>query len=253
MRDHPLFPPMKDDEESPDVHQIRVNRFEGGKPLWCPKPFMPEELEDEARLYELFGGGHYELVARDARKIVRRVQLHLSGPSKPLHGVMSEPEPEPKQATPPPAEPRRAREDDGGGMLGAVIALIGTMMQSQSQMLTAMLASGRDASREHVSQMQAAYKAQSETMAQLMTALATRGGGSSSEEAFEKMGARFMEAIDLGVTLATQKQAAAAQEGGAESDLEAVTSGMKAAADLVGTLTGTPKKPSGDAPAAEPS
>ncbi len=80
---HPLFPldPEKHQNQG-EIAWIYVRR--GG--VTAPKIFSAEELTDEEQLYEQFGGGSYELKAkdRDKRQWTASALLTLAGAPKPL-------------------------------------------------------------------------------------------------------------------------------------------------------------------------
>lgn len=82
-RGHPLFPldPEKHQNQG-EIAWIYVRR--GG--VTAPKIFSAEELIDEEQLYEQFGGGSYELKAkdRDKRQWTASALLTLAGAPKPL-------------------------------------------------------------------------------------------------------------------------------------------------------------------------
>jgi hypothetical protein len=84
MNDHPLFPPMNDSEDSPEVTQIHVTRIEAGRPVYCPHLFGADELLSLEQVADMFGGGDYELVARDGKTFSARRRYTLPGKSRPL-------------------------------------------------------------------------------------------------------------------------------------------------------------------------
>lgn len=80
---HPLFP-NDNDEAPPEIGFIHVIRHEpSGRKIQYPKAFQPDELVSHEQIVAMFGGGNYELVARDfGNKISRRTRIQLDGKSK---------------------------------------------------------------------------------------------------------------------------------------------------------------------------
>lgn len=90
---HPLFPAKDEDTEPAEVMTIQVYRREGVKMILIPRRFMAEELTDENQIFQLYGGGIYELHARNANHITAKRGIELAGPSKPLYDAPAPPEP----------------------------------------------------------------------------------------------------------------------------------------------------------------
>jgi hypothetical protein len=65
---------------------LHVRRFEGGQWVGAPQPFEDADLGDREAVRARFGGGRYEVIARDGRKIVGRTRFVVDGPSRPLGG-----------------------------------------------------------------------------------------------------------------------------------------------------------------------
>lgn len=136
MQNHPLFPPLNDDEEAPEVTAIHVSRFENGGTPWCPYKFAPEELTELQQIYDLFGGGKYELVARGEVGFSARRRYEIPGRPKPLTGPAGAEElPEvPRVATVAAAPPTT-----DAGLLGLMLQMMTTQAQSNQQMMMAMM------------------------------------------------------------------------------------------------------------------
>lgn len=185
MRDHELFP-SQDESPAPVVEKILVTRLDGGSMKYAPHSFAPEELPDLEALFSLFGGGRYELIARDAKKITARRAYELAGPSLPF--VESAP---PAQAAPAPVHaPQGASLGDKllavlPTLVPAVIGLIQSGQQQQQAFLMTLMNTQASASKEHVALMQQAHAASQAQMATLMQALVqtakTAGGGNPAE------------------------------------------------------------------------
>ena len=84
---HPLFP-IEDGAPSwkREIGWIYVYRQEGSIQKSAPRPFGADELTSEEQIADLYGGGAYELVARDPdrARIVTRRRLTLDGRSRPM-------------------------------------------------------------------------------------------------------------------------------------------------------------------------
>jgi hypothetical protein len=213
MRNHELFPPTEEDDDPPDVHKINVYRIEPtGKCVW-PLGFVPaEEIPNVAALAERLGGGRYELVARDATKIVARATFQIAGESKPLDGRPAAPASLPAFTMP------TSSRSSSPSVLEIVAALspliLGYLqMQSQQQQATMALITGAIQSRgsdanAHVQSMQSMYQANTAQMTQLFTALASpKGGGDSA-------------ALLKGMEFVMEHMGPAEESGGGESDGE---------------------------------
>jgi hypothetical protein len=65
---------------------LHVRRFEAGQWVGAPQRFEEGELGDRDSVRARFGGGRYEVIARDGCKIVGRTRFVLDGPARPLGG-----------------------------------------------------------------------------------------------------------------------------------------------------------------------
>lgn len=185
---HPLFPP-KDEGEPPQVLKIHVTRFEGGaKPVWCPRRFDAAELQSLEDVYSLFGGGTYELIARDATSISARATYSIPGKSRSLLG-------EEEQSDEAPAAAGLATADPNVQLIGLLVQMMQQQSQVQMSFLQSMMQSQAASSREHVQMMQAALSSQNQGTAQLYETLlkAGQGGGADVNS--------VLEAIKVGVDL----------------------------------------------------
>jgi hypothetical protein len=63
-----------------------VRRLEDGRWLRAPKPIAPGELPDRETVRARFGGGKYEIIGRDAHRIVARTTFVLEGQPIPFAG-----------------------------------------------------------------------------------------------------------------------------------------------------------------------
>src|SRR4030095_17081285 len=84
---HPLFL-NENDEAPPEIGYIHIVRYEGSfssaRKITMPKQFSAEELTELEQIFDLYGGGHYELIGRDIgnQRITARRRYTLPGPSK---------------------------------------------------------------------------------------------------------------------------------------------------------------------------
>jgi hypothetical protein len=65
---------------------LHVRRFETGKWVGASQRFEDGELGDREAVRARFGGGRYEVIARDGCKIVGRTRFVVDGPARPLGG-----------------------------------------------------------------------------------------------------------------------------------------------------------------------
>lgn len=201
MAIHPLFP-----DKDCEISWILLTRHEAQGQVFHPNRWDPEELQDLNPIQELFGGGVYELIARDERGIVARQKYKLAGASKPLV-------PEPERAAAPPAAPVIVSGGSpGDAILQAVLALIPAMLQSQAaqqagmvamfqaqatqqqQFLTAMMTASKQDSNALIQAMAELAKSQTATMAEAM-----RSQGGSA-----KGGDEVIELLTTGMELGSK-------------------------------------------------
>jgi hypothetical protein len=241
---HDLFP--TDTGEPPQISYITVTRWEAGAKVTCPYLFGSDELKDAMTLQSMFGGGKYELVARDGRKrLSARSTLTLSGKPKPLIYPVEE---EPIEEAPLADVSQVAASAPGLGNLGAILGAVAPLViqfiqsqqaaQSQQQQQTMMLFQAimnqsQQASREHVSSMQAMYQSQTQQFAELLKSRPSSGGESSFQDGIAFM-TEFLES--------QRQQLQDAQGAGASDDgmktLETMLNGLQVLQSLGGQ--GTP-------------
>jgi len=63
---------------------LHVRRFEAGRWVGAPQRFEDSDLSDREAIRARFGGGRYEVIARDGSRIVGRTRFVLDGPPRPL-------------------------------------------------------------------------------------------------------------------------------------------------------------------------
>lgn len=212
---HSLFPPSEDDDPNDyvpiDVQEIVVQRKEAGKYITAPRAFMADELKDVNSLYAEYGGGEYQLIARDSKKIIRARRLYiLPGPSKPMfdEGPSIQSHTPKPQAVP--SNPMMALMGGAGQGEGGIMALLMMMMQQmmqasqqqsqqQTQMFIAMMQNNSTTSAADKAAQQEAYNRQrdadrhheAQMMAMMKELASARTSSGGSEETFFK-GVEFM-------------------------------------------------------------
>ena len=182
---HALFPDHEDDGR--ELAFIRVWRHlpDGTRNL-APSSFGPDELSDIDVLFDMFGGGKYEVVAHSGDgKIITRNRLSFEGRPKPLNG-----EPEPERSAPQqPGQPQ-----DGGSPWAMMMTFLQMQMQAaqvqskqQTELMLALLGRGDQNSAQHVQTMQALHDRFAQSQTQLLGMILQAGkSGEGGSEAFMK-------------------------------------------------------------------
>lgn len=191
MKGHELFPGT-DENPNPDVHTIMVTRSEGGAMMQAPFGYVDQaELPNTAAVFAKYGGGVYELIARDAKKICSRVRINIAGDPKPLDGRTA-------PAFAPLAHPVQAPSNGNtaGTVIAALSALVpvflgwmqmqGEQAKAQMTMMMGMLNAKSADANQQTSAMAQMYSAQTQQMAALFTAMASKAGGGDSSEGVVK-------------------------------------------------------------------
>jgi hypothetical protein len=211
---HPLFEPDDPDAEVPIVYKILVARFErGGKYVTHPHRWQAEELTDLEQIYELFGGGDYELIAYGPRGATCRRRVTLPGKARPFM-------PGEDDDDVPPREPLAAVNSapSGDGDRGLLIAVMNAGQQTQATMfsammslVTAMMTSGRDAANAQVAQMAQVFASANQSQAQILASvMQAKGGGAGSKD--------LLDALREGIGIGKESGAA----GGEDDELESL-------------------------------
>lgn len=202
---HPLFP--YDIEDEPDegaelvqIAHICVTRFDPttNKYVWALETYKADELSALDQLFELYGGGKYELFAKTDYQgrpgsTVRRVRYDIPGTMKPLApgDTMGRP------VSPPAAPATNSPAPPGGSNMEQLFMMMMQSQQANTQVMVAMM----------------------QTMGQTMAAaLANRGGGGS----------------DAAAAALGQIAAAAVSRAPAETSSEALFKAMEMGAELAG-------------------
>ena len=141
---HGLFLPedgvSADDYEPEPIMQIEVTRRDPSGPKRIPRAFAPGEIPNHQALYDLFGGGVYELLARrsNGQTYAKRL-ITLAGAPKPILALdLEQPSP---IATTPHAYQQPPQQQQGGLTESAMFSLlIANMQESQRAMASVMVA-----------------------------------------------------------------------------------------------------------------
>lgn len=141
---HGLFLPedgvSADDYEPEPIMQIEVTRRDPSGPKRIPRAFAPGEIPNHQALYDLFGGGVYELLARrsNGQTYAKRL-ITLAGASKPILALDLE---QSSQITTTPHAYQQAPQQQQGGLTESAMfsLLIANMQESQRAMASVMVA-----------------------------------------------------------------------------------------------------------------
>lgn len=147
MTRHNLFLSLSgdddDESEGPEIHLLYVRRKESIGWLYIPGEFTPDELPDIGTLYARFGGGSYEIIARNSRgQITARQIWELAGAPLPLV-----PAPPSVPAQMPQSQPIVQHGDSTASLilasLPAVLTFVGNMMNNNNQVLIAAMGAAK--------------------------------------------------------------------------------------------------------------
>lgn len=233
---HPLFPADSEEEDPPEVLQIHVRR--DGKTY--PRPFGPEELTSLEQIHALWGGGTYELIARNERHITRKYAVVIPGRSKTF---VPDDDEAPEALPAPSVVPTIAAPHGAADAFTAVLPFMQLMMQmtmqqsqQQSQMLIALMTSGREQSQQHLQQMQMMHDRSMQQQMQMMQTMIESQKGSRPDEL-----------ILRGIELAGQLHGGGESDGGEASELgelaEAAASIMQGVQGFAGLGPQQPQQP----------
>jgi hypothetical protein len=216
---HPLFPAVSEDSDPPEVQTIHVTRVPDGTHY---RAFGPDELTSLEQLYQMFGGGQYTLLARNASHITARVAYTMPGKSKPLNPSPEEP---PVAPIAPPAAPAQAGTSDHFmlGMMQMMAQNTTAMMQmmqaqsaKQTELMVAVMTQGSASGREHIQTMQRLHDTHSQEQARLMQGLLETARGAPAASNGQLDG--FMRGVEFAKEFANP--------GGSDDDLTEVFSSL---------------------------
>lgn len=211
---HPLFPQEAEDKDEPFVAFIQVTRFDQGGQMWCDRLFTAEELSDLSQIRDLYGGGHYELIARspavrDIRKpgnITARRRYKIPGRSLPLGTNTTQDEDAGHAVAAPVTAVGSGGAMGDSGLLIAILQMNQTaqanaqqqaQQQAQAQaeqsrqfmaMLMQFIAAGKTDSSAMTQMMMQMSQSQQTSMMQMVTAMmANRGGGPEEMQKYAEL------------------------------------------------------------------
>jgi len=219
--EHPLFP-VEDGEPTPQVDFITITRKDRGV-MVCGPVLRADELTSTDQIFERFGGGMYELIARARgtvhpdlpNKISKRRWIVLAGRSKPLSQDPTADELRASDMAPPATATSSstaaapAPAPAGGMGDGVLVAILQMQQQASQQFMTLMLEmmkSGKseaaesaraqaESTKQFVQMMMTMSSQQQQSMLAMMTAMMqARGGGPEELEKY----AALLKSIGFG-------------------------------------------------------
>lgn len=205
---HPLFPIPEGKAYKPaDISWIVVSRQQNGRTETCPRTFLADELPNQEALFTLFGGGTYDLMARNGANthMTRRSVLILPGPSKPL--LPTQPEASPQAAPVATMAPPMMHGSDP--MIAIMTLLFQSQMESskmQMQMMTTLLGTVVTAmgSRGSDPGMSEFVKAQAQQNSELMRALVEKRQDGGALDAYREGQAAGIDMAGLAMNAGEQ-------------------------------------------------
>lgn len=177
---HPLFPARNDNEEPPEVLRISIHRQENGR-LTFAGTFSADEIQDEQFIVDRWGGGTYELTARNRTAITDKRGINLAGPSKPLYqGPPPDQNAPPAAPNPPPATQAATQAPGAPSWLPVAAAFMPLLLQwIQGQQEAAR--SDRAAQQAMIAAMMQASQASNQQMVTLLTTMNRPQGGNGED------------------------------------------------------------------------
>jgi len=231
---HPLFPARTDDEEPPEVLFIQIHRWENNVPILVPRRFGAAELVEEQQIFDMYGGGKYEITARNAKNITAKRGVQFAGVSKPLFDVDTQPIP--------PASPQSAQQAYHA-QLGASqqppwwIPLVGSLAPVIMSWMATKAAQEQRSQESHQALM-ATMMSNSQNANMQMITLLTNMRSHEPNGAQFKEGMKFMEEIVAG------KQEVIDEQKQSEGEVEALMKGIGQVTELM-NLASDLKPPGG--------
>ena len=264
--EHPLFP-FEDDEEPKEIAFIQVIRHENGRSKQVPRMFRAEELRSLQDIFNLFGGGMYELWGRGRSisnpetcgRIAANRRYEIAGLSKPLVDDGSNVAQPVQPLAPPSTQAGAIVAPAGAGPDTSVMAMFMNMqmqMAQQSQeanrqmltMMMTMLNTGKAESAQMMQMISQANAQQIQGMMGVLTAVISKtGGDGGGPDAMEKYVSLFSK---MGIMAKAEGAAEAAESGGIGSILGDLADVIQGAVQLKeGGLLGASAPPPGSAAA----
>lgn len=232
---HPLFPP-KDDDEPTDIQSLQLFRVENGTKVFVPKHFNPQDLQSEIDIFNMYGGGTYELLSRGTLSggrhgITGKRGFVLPGPSKPLFDAP------PKTVDASSAVPVAQQAANGAGS-PTWLPIMATLLPLLLQWLSGQQESARMDRQSQQALLTAMMKQGQDSNAQMITLLATlKQPGGSGDGAQFREGMKFMQEFVAGQmeTLEAQKK-----ESGESEDIMQTIGQLSQFAELINKFSGEP-------------
>jgi hypothetical protein len=227
--EHPLFPAKDENDDPPQIGKISIARFDPvkGTSPFIPRLFSADEIRDLSQISELYGGGRYELVGRNAEgnRIVAKRVYDIAGPSKPL--VAEVPPVESPPIYHPPVAPAPVQGINFATVLPVVVPIVLQYLQNAA----ADRREQQQAQQANTLMMMQQQQASSQAFIQAMSNLNTRSSGSSEE---------FRAGIQFAENLIESKMAAAAVAGGGEADAAEIMKTIGQAFEMLKLTSGSP-------------
>lgn len=229
--EHPLFPAKDENDDPPQVGKINIARFDPikGTMPFVPRLFDASEIRDLSQIAELYGGGRYELIGRNAEgnRIVAKRVYEIAGDPKPLVAPLPV---EPRDTIPVPAHHTPASPASGFNIATALPVVVPIVLQ-YLQNAAADRREQQAQSQAMTMAMMQQQQASSQAFIQAMSNLNTRGSNSSEE---------FRAGIQFAENLIESKMAAAAEAGGGEADAAEIMKTIGQAFEMLKLTGGTP-------------
>lgn len=187
MKGHPLFPCDEEDDDR-DISWIRITRNDAGVWMWVPRRYPADQLMSLEDISGMFGGGFYELIAKDVhdRYITHRIRYNIPGVSLPLIAGSEGAAPlasasanptvtGPTYVTSPPAPPQPSIDTNVIGLMMQMqqqsMQMMMQMSQQQTQMMTAFVAASKQDAHSLIESMSKHSEAMANSQGQFYSAM----------------------------------------------------------------------------------
>lgn len=187
MKGHPLFPCEEDDDDR-DISWIRITRCDSGTWMWVPQRYPADRIMSLEDIHGMFGGGFYELIAKDVndRYITHRQRYHIPGTSLPLIAGSEGAAPVasmsanptvsgPTYTVTPPTPPQPSIDTNIIGLMMQMqqqsMQMMMQMSQQQTQMMTAFVAASKQDAHSLIESMSKHSEAMANSQGQFYSAM----------------------------------------------------------------------------------
>jgi hypothetical protein len=230
--EHPLFPAKDENDDPPQVGKINIARFDPikGTMPFVPRLFDASEIRDLSQIAELYGGGRYELIGRNAEgnRIVAKRVYEIAGDPKPLVAPLPV---EPRDTIPAPFHaPPVAPPAQGMSLATVLPILVPVVLQYMQNASAERRAQEAQNQANHLMMMQQ-QQASSQAFIQAMSNLNTRGNGSSQD---------FKDGIAFAENMIAAKLEEAEKSGGGEADAAEIMKTIGQAFEVLKLTGGSP-------------